>query len=65
MLGHEEEWFDMTNVSLPTRDPAGEKWLLPEVLHGKNASDPTDFLSLDSLLAGANSAHSLIRLTDV
>jgi glutaryl-CoA dehydrogenase len=43
----------MTNVSHTKQNPVGEKWLLPEVLHGKNASDPTDFLTLDSLLSPA------------
>ena len=42
----------MTNVSFPEQDAVRE-WLLPEVLHGKYASDPTDFLALDSLLSPA------------
>lgn len=43
----------MPNVSLSDYDAAGQKWLLPEVLHGKDASDPIDFLALDSLLSPA------------
>src|SRR5437899_2017467 len=43
----------MMSVSLAEQDTAGDKWLLPEVLHGKNASDPTDFLNFDTLLSPA------------
>jgi glutaryl-CoA dehydrogenase len=41
----------MSNISLPESDAAGQQWLLPEVLHGNDASDPADFLALDSLIS--------------
>ncbi|MFB9268520.1 acyl-CoA dehydrogenase family protein [Bradyrhizobium erythrophlei] len=43
----------MADVSFSERNAAGEYWLLPEVLHGKDESDPTDFLGLDLLLSPA------------
>jgi glutaryl-CoA dehydrogenase len=45
--------FDMADVSPPKHDAPEDYWLLPEVLHGKDASDPADFLALDSLLTPA------------
>lgn len=56
----------MTNVSLSDQDAASKQWLLPEVLHGKDASDPTDFLAIDSLLSPAerNERHAVRQFVE-